>query len=180
MRSLQGLMFFGLALFSVKWEFRMLDIGMGNLPPLKDYMVFWQAGALAAIGLYLLVTGEIASWRKQARRYGVQTFLAAAAFFLAVLTLKFAYYVDPWWVRGGRMRYYPPFDEESIGLPYTLLALLGLYFLVRGEVAFWRWRPEREPTIGSDQQDGNAAAPRPGGKADVGCGRQPTDPGGLV
>lgn len=109
---------------------------------MKDWMIFLQAGVMGAIGLYLLVTGEVESFRKQGRRGVIHTFLSGAAFFLAALCVKFAYYKDPWWIRDGHIGYYPPFSEESLGPLYALLVILGFYFLARGEIGFWRRKLE--------------------------------------
>lgn len=136
MRSLQGLIFIAVALFALKWEFVAQHVGKGyftidTLPPLQPWMVFLEAGVLAAIGLYLLVSGEITSWRKSGRA-ATRTFLAGASAFLLVFSHKWTYSPSE-----HILGYLPPFTEENLGLVVVPLLALTIYFLIRGEIEFW-------------------------------------------
>ncbi|MHC5056853.1 MAG: hypothetical protein ACYTKD_19380 [Planctomycetota bacterium] len=140
MRSLQGLLFLGLALFTLKWSHHEMPVAdvrvvLDTVPPLKQWMLNLHAGAFALVGLYLLVTGEIPRLGRRCAR-PQRTFLAALAFFLAIFAAKWAYHVSAY--DNGPRGYYAPLDEESLGLIWAGLLLLGLYFLVRGELDYWR------------------------------------------
>jgi hypothetical protein len=149
MRSLQGLLFIGLAIFSLKWEFVRPGMFRGevianNLPPMPLWMLFTQATIFAVLGFYLIATGEGAYWRKQTERYDTSTFLAAATFFLAAFLNKSAYATrleDPHGHIPFFSGYLPPFNMEGLALATLLLILLALYYFVRGEILFWRWKP---------------------------------------
>jgi hypothetical protein len=95
-----------------------------------------MSGFFAAIGVYLLITGEVATWRKQRRRFSYRTSLSAASAFLATFSAKWAFGYEP------RMDYYPPFNEESLGLVFMCLSVLSLYYLALGEFDYWRRTPE--------------------------------------
>ena len=129
MRSFQGILFLGVGLFVVKWHVA----PTGNtFPPLKAWMLHYMAGFFAAIGVYLLITGEVATWRKQRRRASYRTSLSSAAAFLTTFSAKWAYGYEP------RMGYYPPFNEESLCLVFLSLSLLTVYYLALGEFDYWR------------------------------------------
>ena len=149
MRSFQGLIFIGLAIFSLKWEFVKPGMFRGeviakNLPPMQSWMLLTQAATLTVIGMYLIATGEWAYWRKQSERFNSSTFLASATCFLAVFLNKFAYATrleDPHGDIPFFSGYFPPFSEERLGLVFFALGLLALYYFLRGEISFWRWTP---------------------------------------
>ena len=148
LRCLQGLLFLGIALFSLKWEFygsrdKPFITPTGDvywtkkaffktLPPwhVEDKIV--EATVFAVIGFYLWLTGEVVRWREQDRRYSPVTFLAVMSGFLTVFTAKFAYH------SGDPNGYYPPFELWSLSSVYAFFGLLTLYYLVVGEVQFWR------------------------------------------
>jgi hypothetical protein len=150
-RSLQGLIFWGLALFSLKWSF----YGSHDKPvsvteegeKLYPSTLFWKAynpwgdvrpvltefGVLAVVGAYVWLTGEVSWWRGRGR-HSQATFLSAAAAFLALFSLKWAYHY------GGPGGYYPPFAKETLAGTYAAFVVLSMYYLIVGEVQFWRCR----------------------------------------
>lgn len=149
MRAFQGLLFLALALLACKWEFVQPGFHYGKpavrpLPPLQDWMTLLQSAVLAVIGIYFLLTGEWTYWRNQSTRYSGDSFLAAGAAFVAVFSVKFAYAANlrdlydhfPTSYTG----YYPPFNEETLGITCFALCALTGYYLLRGEVGFWRRR----------------------------------------
>jgi hypothetical protein len=147
---LQGLLFLGIALFALKWEFHgSRDRGFiaptGDVfftakaffktsPPWHVPDKLCEAALLALIGIYLLLTGEVTRLSKRGEWYSPLTFLSAMSAFLAVFTAKFAYH------QGDPSGYYPPFDLPTLGMAYGFLALLGVYYLVAGEMQIWRSR----------------------------------------
>lgn len=148
LRCLQGLLFFGVALFALKWEFHG-SRDMGFIAPTGEVSYtaksFFQASPpwhvmdkvveailLAAVGLYIWLTGEVLRWSGQVWRYSPVTFLAVMSAFLAVFTAKFA------WHRGDPSGYYPPFNSGSLGAVYAFFCLLALYYFLIGEIRFWR------------------------------------------
>jgi hypothetical protein len=167
LRCLQGLLFLGVALVALKWEFHG-SRDMGFIAPTGD--VFYRANSffeasppwhivdkvveaaiLASVGFYLWLTGEVMRCAGRGWRYSPVTFLAVMSAFLAVFTAKFAYH------RGDPSGYYPPFNSVSLGAVYALFSLLTAYYLVIGEIQFWRRKaelPNREP---------QTTAPAPGG-----------------
>jgi hypothetical protein len=166
LRALQGLLFLGLALFSLKWEFygsrdKPYIAPTGEVsyttraffetyPPWGDVeMKLKEAAVLTVIGLYLLLTGEVLRWRGQVWRYSTVTFLALLSAFLAVFLAKFA------WHEGDPSGYYPPFQKLSLGAVYAFFGLLAVYYLVIGEVQFWR-----AATGSPNKPDQSAAAPK--------------------
>ncbi len=152
LRSFQGLLFLAIALFSLKWEFH----GSRDKPFITPTgEVYWtkkaffeasppwhvgeklvEAAVFGVIGFYLWLTGEVVRWHGQARRCSQVTFLAVMSAFLAGFTAKFAYH------SGDPNGYYPPFDSSSLGAVYAFFGLLTLYYLVIGEVQFWRRKAE--------------------------------------
>jgi hypothetical protein len=158
---LQGLLFLGIALFSLKWEFH----GSRDKPFITPTgEVYWtikaffeasppwhvgeklvEAAFFGAVGFYLWLTGEVVRWHGQGRRYSPVTFLAVMSGFLTVFTAKFAYH------SGDPSGYYPPFETGSLSVVYAFFGLLTLYYLVIGEVRFWRRKAELpdppEPTM---------------------------------
>ncbi len=148
LRCLQGLLFFGVALFALKWEFygsrdKPYIAPTGEAfytaksffkasPPWHVADKVLEAAVLSGIGLYLWLTGELMRWRGQIMRYSPSTFLAVMSAFLAVFSAKFA------WHQGDPNGYYPPFDTASLGAVYAFFALMMVYYLVIGEVRFWR------------------------------------------
>ena len=148
MRSFQGLLFLGIAIFSIKWEFVQPVTHYGvpsieTIPPMRPSIVLSEAAVLAVLGLYVLGTGDWTYWRNQKNRFSGDTFLAVTASFLAVFLTKFAYTVrqdDPTGFYPPYHGYYPPFNKETMELAYLLLVAIGIYYMVRGEFAFWKWR----------------------------------------
>jgi hypothetical protein len=148
MRSFQGLLFLGIAIFSLKWEFVQPVTHHGvpaieTIPPMRPWILFSEASVRAVVGIYLLATGDWTYWRGQKDRFSGDTFLAATSGFLAVFLRKFAYTMrqdDPVGFYPPYNGYFPPFDKVSLGLAFFALILLGIYYWVRGEVAFWKWR----------------------------------------
>jgi hypothetical protein len=150
LRSMQGLLFLGIALFALKWEFHgSRDRGFiaptgdvfftakaffKTLPPWHVIDKLCEAGVLALIGLYLLLTGEITRLSGRGEWYSPLIFLSAMSAFLAVFTAKFA------WHEGDPSGYYPPFDAQTLGLAYGFFTLLAAYYLVAGEIQVWRSR----------------------------------------
>jgi hypothetical protein len=147
LRCLQGLLLLGVALFALKWEFhgsrdkpfitpngevRFLDKSFFLASPPWNENIIVEAGVLAVVGFYLWLTGEVARWRGQVWRYSPVTFLAVTAAFLAVFTAKFSYH------HGDPSGYYPPFDKGSLGFAWLFFSVLAVYYLVIGEVQFWR------------------------------------------
>jgi hypothetical protein len=137
LRCLQGLLFLGVALFSLKWDF----YGSGDkpfiapngqafftaqaffeaLPPWRAKEKVIQAGVLIGIGLYLWLTGEIMRWGGQSGKYSPVTFLA-------LTSAKFA------WHEGDPSGYYPPLQPGGLAPVYIFFSLLTLYYLIIGEV----------------------------------------------
>ena len=118
-----------MAIFAVKWQF---SVTGSTSPPFKPWIVHYEATFLLSVGVYLLVSGEIFAWRRQLHRYSNRTSLAAMSAFLTAFSAKWAYAYQP--MRG----YYPPFNEETLGLVFLALGILTLYFLLVGEYEFWR------------------------------------------
>ena len=136
MRSLQGLVFAVVAFVALKWEFAQETLPIGrvvvNTPvPFRDWILFWEAGVLGAIGGYLLITGEVCAWLGQRGRWSGDTFLAAVSFFLSDFSTKFMYTGE------GPTYYLPPFTDNNLVWPYFGFMVLGVYFLIRGELCFW-------------------------------------------
>lgn len=152
LRCLQGLVFLGVALFALKWEFHgSRDTGyvmptgevlytaksfFETSPPWHVKAKLVEAAILAAIGFYIWLTGELARRRGRVYQYSSVTFLAVVSSFLAVFTAKFAYH------RGDPSGYYPPFNADSLGAVYGFFCLLATYYLVIGESQFWRGKAE--------------------------------------
>lgn len=151
LRSMQGLLFLGIALFALKWEFH----GSGDrgfvaptgevfftaksffktLPPWHVIDKLCEAAILALIGAYLLLTGEITRLsRRRGEWYSPLTYLSAMSAFLTVFTAKFA------WHEGDPNYYYPPFDLSTLTMAYGFFTLIAVYYLVAGEIQIWRSR----------------------------------------
>jgi hypothetical protein len=162
LRCLQGLLLLGVALFALKWEFHG-SRDMGFIAPTGD--VFYRANSffetsppwhvqdkiveaavLALVGLYLWLTGEVVRLGGQVSRYSWVTFLAVMSAFLAVFTGKFA------WHRGDPSGYYPPFNLASLEAVYGFFGLLAAYYLVIGEIQFWKRKYRNaEPPASTDR-----------------------------
>ncbi len=138
MRRIQGAIAIGIGLFAVKWEFYPHKVAppapwfFNNDPPWQAWMLYWIMAVLIVFGIYMLVTGEIDTWRV-GRSHSSHTSAGLAAAFVGLFGSKWAYNTEP-----HLMGYYPPFNEDTLGLLVLGLLALAVYYFVRGEIRYWR------------------------------------------